>query len=84
MTLVYIAWNVRAEISIISEKLKLGRFEIALFSYLGYFHTRSKSSQFQNKPFWSFLSLMAIKYIPKLKKLPRTRIWSFWEGFELL
>ena len=84
MTLVYIAWNVRAEISIISEKLKLGRFEIALFSYLGYFSTRSKSPRFQNKPFWRVLSLRTIKYLSKLKKLPRMRIWSFWEGFKLL
>lgn len=66
------------------KRLKLGRFEIGLFSYLGYFLVSLKSSRFQNKPFWGFLSLRAIKYLSKLKKLPRTRIWSFWDSFKLL
>ena len=48
------------------------------------YHIRSKSSWFQNKPFWRVLSLGAIKYQPNSKTCPRTRIWSFYGYFKLL
>lgn len=65
-------------------RLKLGRFEIASFSYLGYFRISLKSPGFQNKPFWRILSLGAIKYIRNLKKLARTSFWCLYGRFRLL
>ena len=60
----------------------LQKTEIGLFSYLVY--KAPKSSWFQNKPFWRVLSLVAIKYQPNSKTLPKTRIWSFCGYFKLL